>query len=119
MLTDLGHQVIEASSAAQALEFLRTGATADRVITDYLMPAMNGAVLAREIRVTRPSLPILLATGYAKLAGHAIADVPLLPKPFRQSELVAIIERLISSFRGEGSGPQVIPAPCPRVSVGS
>jgi PAS domain S-box-containing protein len=95
MLTDLGHQVIEASSGVQALEMLRTGANPDLVITDYLMPAMNGADLAREIRGRWPELPILLATGYASLAGNAMADLPLLPKPFRQSELAATIERLV------------------------
>jgi CheY-like chemotaxis protein len=101
MLTDLGHQVIEAGSGAQALELLRTGALPDLVITDYLMPAMNGAELAREIRATAPRLPVLLATGYAKLAGHAMADLPLLPKPFRQAELAATIERLVLARDGD------------------
>ncbi|HET9019897.1 MAG TPA: ATP-binding protein, partial [Acetobacteraceae bacterium] len=97
MLADLGHQVIEAPSGAQALELLRTGAAApDLVITDYLMPIMNGAELAREIRAIRPDLPILLATGYASLAGNTMADLPLLPKPFRQSELAATVERLVA-----------------------
>jgi signal transduction histidine kinase len=97
MLADLGHLVIEAGSAAQALEQLRTGATPDLVLTDYLMPIMNGAELAREIRTLRPGMPILLATGYASLAGNAMADLPLLPKPFRQTELAATIERLIAA----------------------
>jgi PAS domain S-box-containing protein len=96
MLADLGHLVIEAGSAAQALEQLRTGATPDLVLTDYLMPIMNGAELAREIRTLRPGMPILLATGYASLAGNAMADLPLLPKPFRQTELAATIERLMA-----------------------
>ena len=97
MLADLGHLVIEAGSAAQALEQLRTGAAPDLVLTDYLMPIMNGAELAREIRTLRPGMPILLATGYASLAGNAMADLPLLPKPFRQTELAATIERLMAA----------------------
>jgi CheY-like chemotaxis protein len=101
MLTDLGHQVIEAASGAQALELLRTGAAPDLVITDYLMPVMNGTELAREIRAQRPGLPILLATGYASLAGNTMADLPLLPKPFRQAELAATIERLIAAQPAE------------------
>jgi CheY-like chemotaxis protein len=96
MLSDLGHRVIEASSSAQGLDLLRAGAEPDVVITDYLMPGMNGADLACEIRRDRPDLPILLATGYASLAGNTMADLPLLPKPFRQSELAATIERLVA-----------------------
>ena len=106
MLADLGHQVIEAGSGAQALELLRTGAAApDLVITDYLMPIMNGAELAREIRALRPGLPILLATGYASLAGNTMADLPLLPKPFRQSELAATVERLVTPPARTGARP--------------
>jgi PAS domain S-box-containing protein len=99
MLTDLGHRVIEAGSGAQALaclERLSDGACPDLVITDFLMPAMNGAELAREIRARHPDLPILLATGYASLTGNAMADLPLLPKPFQQAELAATIARLIA-----------------------
>jgi CheY-like chemotaxis protein len=97
MLTELGHTGIEAGSGAQALELLRDGETPELVITDYLMPGMNGAELAKEIRAARPDIPIMIATGYAAVAGNAMADLPLLPKPFRQSELAATIERLISS----------------------
>ena len=104
MLSDLGHKVIEAGSGAQALELLRDGVAPELVITDYLMPGMNGAELAKEIRAAHPNLPIMIATGYAAVAGNAMADLPLLPKPFRQSELAATIERLISSaLHGEGA----------------
>jgi len=102
MLADLGHHVVEAGSAAQALDLLRTGVAPDLVITDYLMPAMNGAELAREIRSRHPDLPILLATGYASLAGNVMADLPLLPKPFRQMELAATIQRLVDGRSGRG-----------------
>nr|WP_284701441.1 response regulator [Rhodoplanes tepidamans] len=98
MLSDLGHRVIEAGSGAQALDCLGTltdGGGPDLVITDYLMPAMNGAELAQRIRARHPELPILLATGYASLTGNAMADLPLLPKPFQQAELAATIERLM------------------------
>jgi PAS domain S-box-containing protein len=99
MLADLGHQVIEASSGAQALELLRGGAMPDLMITDYLMPGMTGADLAAEAQTLRPALPILLATGYANLAGQQMANLPLLPKPFRQNELAARIADLIDTGR--------------------
>ncbi|QAY75496.1 response regulator [Sphingosinicella sp. BN140058] len=95
MLADLGHRVIEARSAGEALELLRSGVTADLVITDYLMPGMNGAELATAIRNRLPGVPILLATGYANLAGHQMADLPLLTKPFRQKEVAARLAELL------------------------
>ncbi|USI71436.1 response regulator [Sphingomonas morindae] len=95
MLADLGHHVIEAHSAAQALELVRGGEAPDLVITDYLMPGMNGADLAAELRRLHPTLPIMLATGYANLAGNQMASLPLLPKPFRQAELAARLVQLL------------------------
>jgi DNA-binding LytR/AlgR family response regulator len=56
---------------------------------------MNGAELAQEIKSGHPELPILLLTGYASLAGNKMADLALLPKPFRQTELAATIDRLV------------------------
>lgn len=99
MLSDLGHRVLEAGSGAQALDLLGAGESPDLVITDYLMPAMTGAELAREIRARKPGLPILLATGYASLAGNVTTDLPLLPKPFEQAELAATVDRLIAGAR--------------------
>ena len=95
LLADLGHVVVEARSAGEALQLLRDGVTADLVITDYLMPGMNGAELAMEIRKRLPRMPILLATGYANLAGHQMADLPLLTKPFRQREVAARLSELL------------------------
>ena len=95
ILGDLGHTVIEAGSASHALELLRTGMEPDLVITDYLMPGMTGTELAAEIRKARPDQPILLATGYANLAGDEMASLPLLTKPFRQAEAAARIAELM------------------------
>ncbi len=96
MLGDLGHIVIEAGSGSQALELLRTGTEPDLVITDYLMPGMTGTELAAEIRKVHPAVPMLLATGYANLAGDEMANLPLLTKPFRQAEVAARIAELMS-----------------------
>ncbi|MCW3797918.1 response regulator [Sphingomonas sp. BN140010] len=100
ILHDLGHQVVEAGSGSQALELLRTGTEPDLVITDYLMPGMTGTELAAEIRRERPQLPMLLATGYANLAGDEMASLPLLTKPFRQAEVAARIAELMTPAAG-------------------
>jgi signal transduction histidine kinase len=102
MLAELGHTVVEASSGADALQQIDENPGVDLVITDYLMPGMTGAELAAEIQKRRPELPILLATGYATLAGDQMASLPLLTKPFRQHELAARIAALVGGGSRRG-----------------
>ena len=83
MLEDLGHPVIEALSGARALDMLRLGAKVDVVVTDHAMPGMTGTELARQIRQHWPSLPIILATGYAELPNGEDPGLPRLAKPYR------------------------------------
>jgi PAS domain S-box-containing protein len=90
MLEDLGHTVLEAHSGAAALELLKMQKV-DLVITDQAMPRMTGADLARAVLAMSPSMPIILATGYAELPGGADLGLPRLAKPFGQSELARAI----------------------------
>jgi CheY-like chemotaxis protein len=91
MLQDLGHAVIEATSARQALDILRGKKPVDLVITDYAMPQMTGAQLAASIRTEWPDMPVILATGYAELPPGAETGLPKLAKPFRQVELMRAV----------------------------
>ena len=93
MLRELGHDVAEASSGADALGKLREGRF-DIVVTDYKMPRMNGAELAERARAIRPNLPVLLITGYTGSASDA-PDLPRLAKPFRRDELATLIVHLV------------------------
>jgi PAS domain S-box-containing protein len=93
MLSDLGYEVVEADSAEKALELVRQGLTPSVVITDHLMPGMNGADLARQIRVERPAARVLIVSGYAEVEGVA-ADIPRLNKPFRSEDLTASLASL-------------------------
>ena len=54
MLIDLGFEVVEAGSAEDALQLLKTGTMPNLLITDHLMPGMNGADLARAARAIKP-----------------------------------------------------------------
>ena len=91
MLQDMGHLVLEAASGQHALDILRQQATIDLVITDHAMPKMTGAQLAEAIRVERPGIPVILATGYAELPSGVGAGLLKLSKPFRQQELMQAV----------------------------
>ncbi|WP_285407326.1 PAS domain-containing sensor histidine kinase [Pseudomonas sp. FR229a] len=91
LLEDLGHRVIGATSGAKALAMFDQGEVIDLVITDMAMPHMSGAQLAHALRLLKPDLPIILATGYAERLEGFAAELPRLPKPFTQLNLVQII----------------------------
>lgn len=93
MLEDLGHSVVEANSAAAALEILEHDRSIHLVITDHAMPGMTGLELARRLRERRPDLGLVLATGYADLPAEDTAGLklPRLSKPFGQDELARMV----------------------------
>ncbi|WP_244529274.1 hybrid sensor histidine kinase/response regulator [Rhizobium sp. NFR03] len=95
MLEDLGHSVVEANSGRQALGVLESGDAFDLMITDFSMPGMNGAELARQALAMRPDLRILIATGYAELPAGTELNIPRLGKPYSQDQLAAEIARII------------------------
>jgi signal transduction histidine kinase len=99
MLEDLGHNAIEANSAAIALEILGANRAIDVVVTDHAMPGMNGSELARHIRQTWPELPVVLVTGYADLTNGSDLQLPRLAKPYRQQELGDLIAALAADYR--------------------
>ena len=67
------------------------GEVIDLMITDMAMPHMSGAQLAHAVRLLKPDLPIILATGYADRLEGFVTELPRLSKPFTQLHLVEII----------------------------
>jgi CheY-like chemotaxis protein len=96
MLSELGYAVVEASSAEEALRLAGEGWGFDLLVTDHLMPGMNGTDLARAIRTTRPSALVLLISGYAEVEGIE-SDLPRLTKPFRKDELASTLAEMSAS----------------------
>ncbi|MDY0874145.1 PAS domain-containing sensor histidine kinase [Dongia rigui] len=96
MLEDMGHKVKEANSALEAIEALKQESQFDIVITDMAMPQMNGLDLARAVWKDWPSVPILLATGYAELPEKPERRLHILSKPFGQRELAKGIEMALN-----------------------
>jgi CheY-like chemotaxis protein len=94
MLLDFGYEVVEASSAEDALRLMDQGLAPDLVITDHLMPGLSGVDLARDLRARRPDLPVLIVSGYADVEGIA-PGLPRLTKPFRNADLAASLASML------------------------
>ncbi|MFK9339936.1 response regulator, partial [Escherichia coli] len=71
----------------------------DLLITDVLMPGMNGVELARRIRTLDPDLPILFSSGYAdvQIFGEELSDETVLKKPFRIAEAARRIKAALET----------------------
>jgi PAS domain S-box-containing protein len=96
MLGDLGYEVIQASSGAEALRMLRSGTEVDLMITDFLMPGMNGVALIEHASALLPEMKVLLVTGYSTIAEGPGAQLPRLAKPYRQADLSHRVAELLS-----------------------
>jgi CheY-like chemotaxis protein len=95
MLEDLGHRVIGVNSGQHALEVLRSEQPIDLMMTDHMMPGMTGLELVAASRDVRPTLPVLLATGYAELPEGVQVDLPRLSKPYHQDQLRDRLDQLL------------------------
>ena len=94
-LTELGFPVIEASNGLEALNMLEAVEDIALLVSDTVMPGMGGRELSSAARALRPTLPILLITGYA--TGDATPgspDIPTLRKPFDRAALGAALAAL-------------------------
>ena len=96
LLEDLGHRVVETHSGDEALGLMQEGFAPDILVTDYAMPGMTGMDLTVAVRKQHPTLPILLATGYAELQGAQPIELPRIAKPYTRQQLSAEIVRLVA-----------------------
>ena len=100
ILTEAGYEVTPASSAREAIELAeRQLGHLDLLITDVIMPDMNGHDLAEVVAVLHPSAKILYVSGYAAdaIANHGVLEpgVALLRKPFSKRELTTEVRSIL------------------------
>ena len=98
LLADLGCQVLCASSAAEALACLG-GNEVDVVLSDIVMPGMDGIELAQKIGQQRPDLPVVLATGYSEQAAQRAQARSILMKPYSATELSTALAKALDERR--------------------
>jgi two-component system cell cycle sensor histidine kinase/response regulator CckA len=96
-LTKDGWTVLSAESGEAALALLAEqgeGLKLSAVLSDVVMPGMDGPTLVRTIRQTHPGLPAILASGYAEEAVRgdlAAEDISFLPKPYTLKSMLAVV----------------------------
>jgi CheY-like chemotaxis protein len=97
VLADLGHEIVEAASGAEALETLKSGdCRYDLMISDYAMPHLSGTEFLRKARDFCPGVPALIITGYAEAEaiGNRPDGVEVLQKPFSPRQLEDALGRV-------------------------
>jgi signal transduction histidine kinase len=98
MLDSISMRATHVPNVSAALKALSNGLQVDVVLSDVMMPGgKSGLDLAAEIRRSRPSLPIVLTTGYAEAAaGARCAGIPVLLKPYEIEALADALEGALS-----------------------
>lgn len=108
ILEDRGYRVLVADGGRQALQIARAEpGPIDLLVTDLVMPGMDGAELGRQLRVVRPATRVLYMTALAvaQLAGHTVVlnqivldpAVPILLKPFSIEALELKVQDVLAS----------------------
>jgi two-component system cell cycle sensor histidine kinase/response regulator CckA len=100
-LRSRGYSVIEASNGVEALEALEEKeSSVDLVVSDVVMPEMDGPTLLKTMRVKNPDLKIIFVSGYAEDAFEKSLpenqQFAFLPKPFTLSQLVAAVKETMA-----------------------
>ena len=99
VLRQEGYQVLEACDGDIALKILQV-LPCDLVITDFLMPMLNGIEFVDQLRSLQPQMPIIFITGYlSAISDKKIVDevAEILSKPFELNVLRSIVRRLLDS----------------------
>ncbi|MEN9926455.1 MAG: hypothetical protein RL268_2581, partial [Pseudomonadota bacterium] len=102
-LTRAGYSVTPASDGDEGLEIVRSGAQFDLIVSDVVMPALDGPSMVREIRKLNPQIPVLFMSGYAEEQLRKeidITDVRFLPKPFTVQQITEKVGAVLAAAKG-------------------
>jgi DNA-binding response OmpR family regulator len=116
MLETRGYRVITCTNSADALERFRKGGV-DLVLTDLLMPGVDGSRLVEEIKGMSPHTPVILTSSKAKIYSHETRADAFLPKGMcAPAELLEKIRVLL--IRKRGPKPHVVHARTVNAQIG-
>lgn len=104
ILESSSYQVVDVGNGNEALALLEQNHAVDLLLTDVLMPDINGIELAKEAKRLRPDLPILFISGYWDKFEHSMRGFECVPKPFGPVELLSKVREVLS---GVGHGTRL------------
>jgi two-component system, cell cycle sensor histidine kinase and response regulator CckA len=103
-----GYRVLEASGGEEALEMVKAGQEIDLLITDVVMPNMDGPTLVKHVKELKPDLAVIFMSGYAEEAfrrhDENASDLHFLPKPFGLKQLAAKVKEVLSHTPSRKAG---------------
>lgn len=101
ILEDLGYSTVLATNAEDALaELEKVPFRFDAVFSDVVMPGMGGIELAKSLRVSHPTLPVILTSGYSHvLAQEGVHDFELVQKPYSVDQLSRVLRDAVRRHR--------------------
>jgi DNA-binding response OmpR family regulator len=102
LLASQGYRVLEARHGMDAIRILeRHRGPVDLMITDVVMPEIDGLELTERVRMTRPDLPVLFISGYTSdevmRRGAGLPSGAFVHKPFASDDLLAAVRRLLDA----------------------
>ena len=101
-----GYDVTTAATGLEALALVESG-TFDLLLTDIVMPEMDGIELAQKAQALEPAPKVMFITGFAAVAlqaNDAVPDARLLSKPFHLKDLVAQVDAMFGGAGQVGNG---------------
>ncbi len=104
-LTKSGYAVESVDRGTAALELIQAGQSFDLLLTDIVMPEMDGIELAQKAAIIAPMLRVMFITGFSAVslkAGQAMPNARVLSKPFHLRDLVLEVDRMFDV--GSASG---------------
>ena len=100
-LVKAGHAVTDFGDGGEAFQCLQQAAVFDLLLTDIVMPGMDGIELAKRAAEMNAALKIMFITGFAAVALHPASGAPkqakVLSKPFHLREIVAEVDRMLAA----------------------
>lgn len=94
-----GYTVVTAANGEIALELLATRSDFDLIVSDVVMPIMDGPTMVRKARADFPTMPILFMSGYAEEQLRKMIDldnIAFLPKPFSVQQLAEAVRDIVA-----------------------
>ncbi len=99
ILEEYGYEIITSNSPVESLDIIKSNTDIDLLLTDVVMPEMNGYELAKLTKNISPDIKVLLMSGYTNdiLPEHSSLeeDIHFIQKPYKSTELYDKIKQVI------------------------